>query len=370
MERLPAPPFFIDAPHPELREISGSVGSKLMDIRPIIGITMGDPAGIGPEIIVKALADPEIYEICKPVVFGDSGALSVHRKGGPAVKEIARCWEAKGKAGRIDLIAVCHLRQEALSPGIPHLQGGGAMVDCIITAVEMAKVGEIAAVVTCPINKALMHQSGYDYEGHTQLIASLTHSRDYVMMLAGERLRVALATIHCALREVPSRLSKEKVYRTIAVTSRALARDFGIRKPRLAIAALNPHAGEAGLFGDEEEKIITPAVEKARIDGFLADGPYPSDTLFHRAAHGDFDAVVAMYHDQGLIPLKLLHFSHAVNVTLGLPIIRTSVDHGTAYDIAGKGTADPTSLKSSIQMAVSMARNRKQRSGEAGRQGD
>jgi 4-hydroxythreonine-4-phosphate dehydrogenase len=319
---------------------------------------MGDPAGIGPEIIVKALADPDIYSICKPVIFGDSGALSIYGKGSLVINEIRHPSEADGEIGQLDLIGVCHLGQEVLSPGIPHVQGGGAMVDCIVTAVEMAKCGEIAAVVTCPISKILMHQAGYEYEGHTQLIASLTHCNDYVMMLAGERLRVALVTIHCSLREVPSLLSKEKVYMTIAVTSKALAQDFGIHKPRLAIAALNPHAGEAGLFGDEEEKMIVPAIEKARIDGFLANGPYPSDTLFPRAANGDFDAVVAMYHDQGLIPLKLLHFSNAVNITLGLPIIRTSVDHGTAYDIAGKGIADPSSLKFAIQTAVAMTKNR------------
>jgi 4-hydroxythreonine-4-phosphate dehydrogenase len=326
--------------------------------RPVIGITMGDPAGIGPEIIVKALADPEIYAICKPVIFGDSGALSMYENGRLVINEITHPSEADGKVGQVDLIGVCHLGPEVLSPGIPRVEGGGAMVDCIITAVETAKCGDIAAVVTCPISKVLMHQAGYDYEGHTQLIASLTHCNDYVMMLAGERLRVALVTIHCSLREVPSLLSKEKVYMTIAVTSKALAQDFGIQKPRLAIAALNPHAGEAGLFGDEEEKLISPAIEKARIDGYLATGPYPSDTIFYKAANGDFDAVVAMYHDQGLIPLKLLHFSNAVNVTLGLPIIRTSVDHGTAYDIAGKGIADPSSLKSAIQTAVAMTKNR------------
>ena len=320
---------------------------------------MGDPAGIGPEIIAKALSDPKIYEICRPVVFGDSGALSAYSDGRVVIREIIHPSEAGGKIAQVDLIGVCRLGPEALSPGVPHIHGAGAMVDCIITAVEMAKSGEIAAVVTCPISKVLMHQAGYDYEGHTQLIASLTQTQDYVMMLAGERLRVALVTIHCALKEVPSLLSREKVYMTIAVTSKALALDFGIEKPRLAIAALNPHAGEAGLFGEEEKQIITPAIEKARIDGYLATGPYPSDTLFYKAANGDFDAVVAMYHDQGLIPLKLLHFRNAVNVTLGLPIIRTSVDHGTAYDIAGKGIADSSSLKSAIQMAVVMAKNRK-----------
>jgi 4-hydroxythreonine-4-phosphate dehydrogenase len=325
---------------------------------------MGDPAGIGPEVIVKALADPRMYEICRPVVFGDPGALSIYSKGKLVIREVGRPSEAGGRMGEVDLISVCRLGQEALLPGTPHPRGGGAMVDCIVTAVEMAKTGEIAGVVTCPINKALMNRAGYDYEGHTQLIASLTHCEDYVMMLAGDRLRVALVTIHCALKDVPSLLSGEKVYMTISVTSKALALDFGIEKPRMAVAALNPHAGEAGLFGDEEEKIILPAVEKARIDGYLAAGPHPADTLFYKAANGDFDAVVAMYHDQGLIPLKLLHFSDAVNVTLGLPIVRTSVDHGTAYDIAGKGIADPSSLKSAIRMAVLMAKNRERSAGK------
>ena len=321
---------------------------------------MGDPAGIGPEIIVKALSDPKIYHLCRPVVFGDRGALKlcVGKKRIPAIREITHPSEAQGKPRQIDLIAVCNLEQEALTPGSPKIEGGAAMVDCITTAVETAKRGEIAAVVTCPINKALMQQAGHCYEGHTQLIASLTRCEDYVMMLAGEKLRVALVTIHCSLREVPLLLSKEKVYKTISVTSRALQQDFGMKSPRIAVAALNPHAGEEGLFGKEEEEVIRPAIQKAKADGHQVEGPFPADSLFFRAAGGEFDAVVAMYHDQGLIPLKLLHFSDAVNVTLGLPIVRTSVDHGTAYDIAGKDIADPSSLKAAISMAVSMAKNR------------
>jgi 4-hydroxythreonine-4-phosphate dehydrogenase len=234
-------------------------------------------------------------------------------------------------------------------------------VDCILTAVKMAEEKELSAVVTCPISKSLMQQVGYDYEGHTQLIASLTRCKEYVMMLAGAKLRVALVTIHCSLQDVPVLLSKEKVLRTIRITARALERDFGIRNPRIAVAALNPHAGEEGLFGREEEKIIAPAIRKAASEGYGAEGPFPADSLFHKAAGGEFDAVVAMYHDQGLIPLKLLHFSDAVNVTLGLPIVRTSVDHGTAYDIAGKDKADPSSLKAAIRMAVMMSKNRERR---------
>jgi 4-hydroxythreonine-4-phosphate dehydrogenase len=326
---------------------------------------MGDPAGIGPEIIVKALSDPKIYDLCCPVVFGDQGALNLYagKKRGPALREITYPSEAQGKPRQIDLIAVCNLEPEAVTPGRPMIQGGAAMVDCITTAVGMAKRGEIAAVVTCPISKALMHQAGHFYEGHTQLIASLTRCKDYVMMLAGEKLRVALVTIHCALKDVPSLLSREKVYRTIRITARALERDFGLSMPRLAVAALNPHAGEQGLFGQEEEKTIRPAIRKAKADGHQVEGPFPADSLFFRVAQGEFDAVVAMYHDQGLIPLKLLHFSDAVNVTLGLPIVRTSVDHGTAYDIAGKDIADPASLKAAIRMAVQMAKNRKRISG-------
>jgi 4-hydroxythreonine-4-phosphate dehydrogenase len=325
---------------------------------------MGDPAGIGPEIIVKALSDPKIYDLCRPVVFGDQGALNLYtgQRRAPVLREIAHPSEAQGKPGLIDLIAVCNLKQEALTPGTPKIEGGTAMVDCIVTAVEMAMRKELSAVVTCPISKALMQQAGHPYEGHTQLIASLTHCEEYVMMLAGEKLRVALVTIHCALKDVPSILSREKVYRTIQVTAKALERDFGLPTPRLAVAALNPHGGEEGLFGQEEEKIIAPAIRKAKAEGYRVEGPFPADSLFFRVARGAFDAVVAMYHDQGLIPLKLLHFSDAVNVTLGLPIVRTSVDHGTAYDIAGKDMADPSSLKAAVAMAVTMAKNRERKS--------
>jgi 4-hydroxythreonine-4-phosphate dehydrogenase len=321
---------------------------------------MGDPAGIGPEIIVKALSDPKIHDFCRPVVFGDRGALDLYagKRRAPAIREITHPSEAQGKPRQIDLISVCNLEPDVLTPGIPKREGGTAMVDCIVTAVDLAKRKEISAVVTCPISKALMQQAGHAYEGHTQLIASLTRSKDYVMMLAGKKLRVALVTIHCALKEVPSLLSKEKVLRTIRITARALERDFGISRPLLAVTALNPHAGEEGLFGAEEDQIIRPAIRKAKAEGHRVEGPFPADSLFYRAAGGEFDAVVSMYHDQGLIPLKLLHFSDAVNVTLGLPIIRTSVDHGTAYDIAGKDMADPSSLKAAIEMAAQIARNR------------
>jgi 4-hydroxythreonine-4-phosphate dehydrogenase len=331
-----------------------------LDTLPVIGITMGDPAGVGAEIIVKALSDPALYRISRPVVLGDRNALAQCLKGAEAcsIREISHPSEAKGVPGRIDLIALCRLGKECLIPGVPKVEGGAAMVDCIVTAAEMAKRNDIAAMVTCPISKALMRKAGYPYEGHTELIADLTGTKDYVMMLAGERLRVALATIHCAFKDVPRILSEEGLLKTITITSKALRRDFGFESPRIAVAGLNPHAGEEGLFGTEEADLIVPAVRRAREEGCLVEGPFPPDTIFYRAASNQFDAVIAMYHDQGLIPLKLLHFSDAVNITLGLPIIRTSVDHGTAYDIAGKGIADPSSLKAAIRMAAMMVRNR------------
>lgn len=232
------------------------------------------------------------------------------------------------------------------------------MTEYIIEAVEAARAGDVEAAVTCPINKALMNLAGYHFEGHTQLIAHITGTEDYVMMLAGERLRVTLVTIHCPLRDVPAKITAENIYKTIMITYKALESDFGIKNPRIAVAALNPHAGESGLFGSEEKDIILPAMKRAAENGCNVTGPLPADTLYYWASSGRYDAVVSMYHDQGLIPLKLLHFSDAVNITLGLPIIRTSVDHGTAYDIAGQGRADPSSLTAAIRTAVTMVKNR------------
>jgi 4-hydroxythreonine-4-phosphate dehydrogenase len=233
------------------------------------------------------------------------------------------------------------------------------MIDYVVKAVELCVGGQVAAMVTGPISKELMHQAGYQFEGHTELLAHLTGTQDYVMMLAGDRLRVSLVTIHCALAEVPGRLTKNLIVKTISITYRSLERDFGIDKPRIAVAALNPHAGESGLFGREDKTIVSPAVEAARDGGLPVEGPFPADTVFYHASTGRYDAVVAMYHDQGLIPLKLLHFSDAVNISLGLPIIRTSVDHGTAYDIAGKGVADPSSLIAALKMAAKIVSARR-----------
>jgi 4-hydroxythreonine-4-phosphate dehydrogenase len=333
--------------------------------RPFIGITMGDPSGIGPEIIMKALCDPELCLLCHPVVLGDRMILESAKPAGVRadVIEITHPREAQGSPGVIHVIPTSFLDTASITIGKGVPSGGKAMMEAIDKAVDMAMEGELDAMVTCPINKALMHEAGFPYEGHTQYIAERSHTEHIVMMLAGGNFRVTLATIHCALKEVPSRLDLLGIYRTITITYNALQRDFAISKPRIAVAALNPHGGEESLFGAEEETLIRPAVQMARSEGYRVDGPFPADTLFQKVQAGQFDAVVAMYHDQGLIPLKLLHFSHAVNVTLGLPIIRTSVDHGTAYDIAGKGIADPSSLKEAIRMAVILSTNRKLRHG-------
>jgi len=312
------------------------------DTLPVIGITMGDPAGIGPEIIVRALQETAVLSICRPVVIGDRGVLE---------REASRL----GLPCGFEIIEVSRLNLPEIHCGKPTVAGGKAMAGCIIEAVAMAKAGKIAAIVTAPINKKALHDAGYKYPGHTEMLAELTGTKDVVMMLAGETLRVVLVTIHCAYSEVPKLLSVEKILKTITITHESLKKVLSGNNPRLAVAGLNPHAGEGGLFGWEEKNLIAPAVDEACRLGIDAVGPTPPDTLFYYAARGRYDAVVCMYHDQGLIPLKLLHFDTGVNVTLGLPIIRTSVDHGTAYDIAGKGVASQASLVSAIKMAVQMA---------------
>jgi 4-hydroxythreonine-4-phosphate dehydrogenase len=232
---------------------------------------------------------------------------------------------------------------------------------CIAYAVQLIQEGIIAAMVTCPITKAALQQAGYPYPGHTEMLAALCGTDNFAMMMAGDRLRVTLVTIHESMQRVPRLLTEAKIVSLLELTGNSLKNDFNIRKPKIAVAGLNPHAGEGGLFGSEEENIIQPAIAQARQAGWEVYGPFPPDTVFHKAAQGEFDVVVCMYHDQGLIPFKLLHFADGVNVTIGLPIIRTSVDHGTAYDIAGKGLASYASLKAAYKMAADIFANRKNR---------
>ena len=285
--------------------------------RPRVAITVGDPAGIGPEIARKAACDPRVQDVCDPVVYEPPSDPRV-------------------------------------TPGVLSAEAGRAAYDTICRAVTDAQSGVVAAIATAPINKLGFAQAGLPWKGHTDLLAHLTGAPRAAMMFWSEPLKVVLASVHVPLAEVPAMLTRSLVDGIIDLTARELPR-FGIAKPRLALAGLNPHAGEHGLLGDEDEYVLRPAVEAARARGIDITGPLPGDTVFLRASRGEFDAVIACYHDQGLIPVKLLAFGHAVNVTLGLPIIRTSVDHGTAFDIAGQGKADPSSMIEATLLAARLA---------------
>jgi 4-phospho-D-threonate 3-dehydrogenase / 4-phospho-D-erythronate 3-dehydrogenase len=329
--------------------------------KPILAITMGDPVGVGPEIMVMALADAAMYEVCRPLALGDLAALTRAKdRLAPHLRLnlVSEPREGAYEYGAVDLLALSNLKPVDLTYGHPTAAGGAAMVSYILTAIDLAMNNQAAGLVTGPISKTALKMAGFAYPGHTELLRDKTGAREVAMMLAGGRFRVVLATIHVALAEVPRRLSQEGLVRLFRLTCRALQEDFGIPEPSLGVAALNPHASEGGLFGSEEMQVIIPAVLQAHDSGLPVTGPFPADTLFWRHSQGEFDAVCAMYHDQGLIPLKLLHFMDAVNVTLGLPVIRTSVDHGTAYDLAGTGQAQPGSLKAAIRMAAEMAGRR------------
>ncbi|OLC77792.1 MAG: 4-hydroxythreonine-4-phosphate dehydrogenase PdxA [Acidobacteria bacterium 13_1_40CM_4_65_8] len=287
-------------------------------MKPRVAITAGDPAGIGPEIAARAAADPSVLDVCEPIIYGASNGQS-------------------------------------FAPGQLSADAGRSAYDAIVRAVEDAQRKKMDAIATAPINKEALRLAGLPWNGHTDLLAHLTGARDVAMMFYSDALRVVLATVHIALADVPRALTKASLEATIDLTSRELPR-FGIAKARIAVAGLNPHAGEHGLFGREEETIMTPAIEACRARGIDVAGPFPADTVFVRARRGEFDVVVACYHDQGLIPVKLVAFGQAVNVTLGLPIVRTSVDHGTAFDIAGKGVADPQSMIAAVLLAARLAR--------------
>ena len=322
---------------------------------------MGDPVGVGPEITVQALSDPAVYQSCRPLVLGDLHALTrACQELTPelTLRPVEDASQGLYQAGTIDLLPLSTLSPEDLNHSHPSAAGGRAMVSYIITAIDLALNREVAGMVTGPISKTSLNLAGYSYPGPTELLADRTGANEVAMMLAGGTFRVVLATIHCALAEVPERLTLDGLLRLFRLTCRSLEQDFGLDRPRLGVAALNPHASEGGLFGEEEKEVIMPAVLEARGQGLPVSGPFPADTLFWRHSQGEFDAICAMYHDQGLIPLKLLHFMDAVNVTLGLPIIRTSVDHGTAYDLAGTGQAHPGSLKAAIFMAAEIAGRR------------
>jgi 4-hydroxythreonine-4-phosphate dehydrogenase len=301
--------------------VKNAVDSTRM--KPRIGITVGDPAGIGPEIARKAAAHPDIVSICEPVLYG------------PVTND--------------DL--------EAFPPGQLSAAAGTAAYDAVVRAVEDATAGNIAAIATAPINKEAFAAAKIPWRGHTDLLGHLTGASRVAMMFHSDALRVVLATVHIPLSEVPRALDRARVEEVVTLTAEEAPR-FGFRSPRLAVCGLNPHAGEHGVIGSEEERVLRPAIDACRERGIAVDGPFPADTIFLRAIKGEFDVVVACYHDQGLIPVKMAAFGRAVNVTLGLPIVRTSVDHGTAFDIAGKGIADPSSMIEAVRVAVQLAERR------------
>jgi len=289
-------------------------------MKPRVAITTGDPAGIGPEIAAKAAADDRVRAVCEPVLYGPPPGVRV-------------------------------------APGVLSAEAGRAAYDAICQAVADAQAGRVAAIATAPVNKLAFARAGLPWKGHTDLLGHLTGSPNVAMMFWSEPLKVVLATVHVPLAEVPRLITSDLLTDVIELTARELPR-FGVPTPRLALAGLNPHAGEEGLLGDEEVRVLKPAVDAMRKRGVRISGPYPGDTVFVRASRGEFDAVIACYHDQGLIPVKLLAFGESVNVTLGLPIIRTSVDHGTAFDIAGKGLADPSSMIAATLLAARLAASR------------
>jgi len=286
-------------------------------MKPRIALTVGDPAGIGPEIVAKACADARVLSVCEPLPYGPPAGAS-------------------------------------FTQGVLSAEAGRAAYDAICAAVCDAVSGKVDGMATAPVNKLAFARAGLPWKGHTDLLAHLTGTARVAMMFWSEPLKVVLATVHIPLVEVATALTRELVDGIISLTAHELPR-FGLSLPRLALAGLNPHAGEDGLLGTDEQRVLVPAVEAARRSGIDIQGPFPGDTVFVRASRGEFDAVIACYHDQGLIPVKLLAFGRAVNVTLGLPIIRTSVDHGTAFDIAGKGTADPSSMIEATLLAARLA---------------
>ncbi|UJS21592.1 MAG: 4-hydroxythreonine-4-phosphate dehydrogenase PdxA [Candidatus Brocadia sp.] len=323
----------------------------------LIGITMGDPCGIGPEIILKSLNAPAIRECAQYVIIGNQGVfdLTARELDLPlSYREISQLPD-RDSAHPVSLLNMGEINQGIMKQKKPTAEGGDVSVQCVIRGINLAMSGHIDALVTAPICKEAIHLGGYGYPGHTEMLQIFSGAKRVVMLMVGGKLRVAFATTHIALREVPQSITAESILETITITDHHLKQYFGIKEPKIAVCGLNPHAGEEGIFGDEERKVIMPAIEKARKKGIDCDGPVSADTIYYKSLKGACDAVVAIYHDQGAIPLKLHAFETGVNITLGIPFIRTSPDHGTAYDIAGRGIANPHSMMEALKMAVGMA---------------
>jgi len=327
---------------------------------PVVGITMGDAAGVGPEIILKSLNHQELFTQCRPFVIGDAKILERAQGFVHTNLEIVRIENVDdltteyGKVHVLDLDIVPH----DLQVGQVSADAGHAAFEFLRTAIELANEGKIDAICTAPLNKEALHKGGHIYPGHTEILAELTNTDDFSMMLSAPNLKVIHVTTHVGIIDAVKMINPARVYRVIKLAHDTL-KQAGYDQPKIAVCGINPHAGENGLFGygEEEEKVI-PAVEKAQAEGIEVVGPLPADTLFFRTVRGDFDIVVAMYHDQGHAPVKVLGLESGVNITVGLPIIRTSVDHGTAFDIAGKGIADEKSLQEAIRQAIELAPKR------------
>jgi len=332
----------------------------VVNYRPIIAITMGDPAGVGPEVTVKALAREEVWSCCRPFVVGDAGVLAqaLALVAAPlALHPIAGVNEACFNPAEPDVLDLRNVDPATLQPGQVSAAAGQASVDYVKRAVALALKGQVDGIATGPINKVALRAAGIPYIGHTELLTALIGVERATTMLATPGLRVVHVTRHVPLREVAAHITRERVLETIRLTDEGL-QGMGIPHPRLAVAALNPHGGDEGLLGQEEIEVIGPAVEAARAEGIDAHGPIPADSVFFRAIRGEFDVVVAMYHDQGHIPIKTHGFERSVTVTLGLPIVRTSVDHGTAFDIAWQGVASEESLVEATRLVAQMASQR------------
>ena len=342
-----------------------------MSKKPILGITMGDPASIGPEITVKALSDPAIYEKCSPIIIGDAAVMeaAVGIVGKDVkINAVSGVKEAKFEFGTIDVYDMKLVDMDKLERGVVSAMAGNAAFQYVKKVIELAMNHEVDATVTNALNKEAMNLAGHHYSGHTEIYAEYTGTKKYTMMLAHENLRVVHVSTHVSLREACDRVKKDRVLEVIRIADQA-CKELGIKEPKIGVAGLNPHSGENGMFGREEIEEITPAIEAGRGEGIIVDGPVPPDTVFSKARGGWYDIVVAMYHDQGHIPLKVVGFVYnqaeqkwdavaGVNITLGLPIIRASVDHGTAFDQAGKGVANELSLINAMDYAIRMSAGR------------
>lgn len=337
------------------------------DIKPILAVTLGDPAGTGPELITKAFLLPEVRAVCRPVVLGDAAVLRAAAgfTGSAAIfRTIASPAEAGDDPGTIDVVDLGNVVSASLVRGKVSPAAGQAAYESIRRAVEFTQAGASHAVVTSAINKAALHAAGHLYDGHTELLADLCGKPKVTMMLVADKLRICHVSTHVSLQEAIHRVRPERILTVIKI-ARAGVQELGIADPHIAVAGLNPHAGEGGIFGDEEGKYILPAIEQARALGFRVSGPFAGDTIFFRTMQGQFDCAIAMYHDQGHVAAKMLGIWLGVNVTLGLPIIRTSVEHGTDFDNAGTGRGDPRSLVQALKLAAVMAGNRLRATGSA-----